>query len=284
MTALTHVSAHAPREDLLAALFDQGAVIVDGLLDPDLLARFNAELDEHLEDTPQTGAENFVNAGVAEFFGRRTEHLTGLAGKSRVFATEVLTHPVYRAVCDAALLPGCVAYQLNLAHVLNRLPGGTTQMLHRDEDVWANVPRQGHIQLASVVALRDFTAANGATRIIPGSHRWDRDRVPTDAETVPAEMPAGSGVIYLGSTIHGAGANTTTDQRRRGMHLSYCAGWLRTEENQYLSVPLDTVRGLPEESQRLLGFGVYDAIEHGGGYMGAVDLQDPVKLMAAGKL
>ncbi|WP_199257016.1 hypothetical protein [Tomitella fengzijianii] len=87
-----------------------------------------------------------------------------------------------------------------------------------------------------------------------------------------------------GSTIHGADANTTADQRRRGMHLSYCAGWLRTEENQYLSVPLETVRGLPEQSQRLLGFGVYDAIEHGGGYIGAVDLQDPVKLMAAGRL
>ncbi len=284
MTALTHVSAQAPRDELLTALFEEGAVIVDGLLDADLLARFNAELDEHLEDTPQAGAESFVNAGVAEFFGRRTEHLTGLAGKSRVFATEVLTHPVYRDVCDAVLLPNCVAYQLNLAHVLNRLPGGTTQMLHRDEDVWLGVPRTGQIQLASVVALREFTAENGATRVIPGSHRWDRDRVPTEAEAIPAEMPAGSGVIYLGSTIHGAGANTTADQSRRGMHLSYCAGWLRTEENQYLSVPLETVRTLPEESQRLLGYGVYDAIAVGGGYMGAVDLQDPVSLMAAGKL
>lgn len=287
MADLTRVHASAPTADIIEVLLDQGAVIVEDLLDADLLARFNAELDPYLTHTPQGSDRGFVNAGVAAFFGDRTEHLAGLAAKSPVFATEVLTHPVYTAVADAVLLPNCAAYQLNLAHVLHRGPGGTPQMLHRDEDVWVQVPHprpRPAIQLASVVALNDFTADNGSTRVIPGSHKWDRDRVPTDAEAIPAVMKAGSGVIYLGSTIHAAGANTTADVWRRGMHISYCVGWLRTEENQYLSIPLEQARTLPEDSLRLLGFGVHDAVAQRGGYLGTVDLADPVTLMAAGKL
>ena len=96
-------------------------------------------------------------------------------------------------------------------------------------------------------------------------------------------MPAGSAVLYLGSTIHGGGPNTT-DRFRRGMHLSYTVGWLRTEENQYLSVPADVVRTLPRRSQELLGWSAHDAIAAGGGYLGTVDLVSPVDLLAEGKL
>lgn len=285
MAELPRIHASEPLSTITETLLEHGAVLVEDLLDPDLLARFNADLDEHLTESAQGPERGFVNDGVAAFFGDRTEHLAGLAAKSPVFATEVLTHPIYRAVCDAVLLPNCAAYQLNLAHVLNRGPGGTPQPLHRDEEVWVQVPTpRPHIQLASVVALRDFTADNGATRVVPGSHLWDRDRKATDAEAVPAVMKAGSGIIYLGSTVHAAGANTTVDQWRRGMHISYCVGWLRTEENQYLSIPLEQARTLPRESQNLLGFGVHDAIAVRGGYLGTVDLADPVELMAAGKL
>jgi ectoine hydroxylase-related dioxygenase (phytanoyl-CoA dioxygenase family) len=91
-------------------------------------------------------------------------------------------------------------------------------------------------------------------------------------------------VIYLGSTIHGAGANTTVDRRRRGMHVSYVLGWLRTEENQYLSVPVDVVRELPRRAQELLGWAAHDALAAGGGYLGTVDLRDPVDLLAEGRL
>lgn len=140
------------------------------------------------------------------------------------------------------------------------------------------------VQLASLLALVDFTAENGATRVVPGSHQWDRERQPSAAELVPAEMKAGSAVVYLGSTIHAGGTNSTTDQWRRGMHISYCVGWLRTEENQYLSTPLDHVRRLPRRAQELLGYAAHDAIASGGGYLGTVDIQDPVELIAAGRL
>ncbi len=134
-----------------------------------------------------------------------------------------------------------------------------------------------------MLALVDFTAENGATRVAPGSHLWDRGRTAEPEELVAAEMPAGSAVIYLGSTIHGGGANTTADKTRQGMHVSYCLGWLHTEENQYLATPLDVVRTLPRESQALLGYAIHDALAIGGGYLGAVELQDPVELLGEGR-
>jgi ectoine hydroxylase-related dioxygenase (phytanoyl-CoA dioxygenase family) len=285
MTDLVRIKASEPAEHITEALLDQGAVIVEDLLDPDLLERFNAELDPLLERAPSDHDGKFVNEAIAWFFGAQTRHLTGVAGKSRVFATEILPHPVYLAVGDAVLRPSCARYQLNTAHVLDRGPGSEQQYLHRDEAVWIHLPRpHPEIQLASVIALVDFTAQNGATCVAPGSNHWEPDRVPTEAELVPAEMRAGAAVIYLGSTIHGGGANVTTDERRRGMHVSYCAGWLRTEENQYLAVPIETVRGLPRPVQELLGYASHDAIESGGGYLGAVELQDPVELLATGDL
>ena len=269
---------------MVAALQRDGAVIVEGFLSADLLARFNVEIEPVLAGTPRGGSAMF-NAFFNWFYGRQTLTITGLAGKSRVFATEVLTHPLYRAVCDEVLLPNCACYRLNVAQVLDRGPGSEQQLLHRDEAAWPHLPQpHAEIELASVIALEDFTAANGATRVAPGSHRWSRDRTAEPDELVAAEMPAGSAVVYLGSTIHGGGANTTTDVLRRGMHVSFCLGWLHTEENQYVATPLETVRTLPRESQALLGYALHDGLAIGGGYLGAVDLQDPVELLGSGAL
>ena len=281
---IEHVKATEPAALIVDALQADGAVIVEGFLDDDLLTRFNAELDPLLAAAAPSADRQFLNDMAKWFFGAETRHVNGVAGKSRVFATEILTHAVYRAVCDAILLPSCARYQLNIAHVLDRGPGSKAQYLHRDEAVWIHLPQpHPEVQLASVVALVDFTADNGATVVAPGSHRWERDRQATEADLVPAAMPAGAAVIYLGSTIHGGGANVT-DQHRRGMHVSYCLGWLRTEENQYLATPLDVARTLPREAQELLGYAAHDALAAGGGYLGAVEVQDPVELLASGEL
>ena len=278
------VKADEPVEHIVEALQADGAVIVEELLDADLLARFNAEIDTYLEPI-EHGSQEYLNDVIKWFMGHRTRQLTGVAGKSRVFANEILPHPVYRAVSDAVLLPSCSRYQLNIAHVLDRGPGSDAQIIHRDEVVWVHLPKpHPQIQLASVIALVDFTADNGATRVVPGSHVWDEGRVATEDEIVAAEMPAGSAVVYLGSTLHFGGANVTTDVSRRGMHVSYCAGWLRTEENQYLGTPIEAVRAMPRVSQELLGYAAHDAASIGGGYLGTVDVQDPVELLARGDL
>ena len=159
-------------------------------------------------------------------------------------------------------------------------------MIHRDHDIW---PRKftgtlgGHIQFASILALSEYSAEMGATRVVPGSHRWDPAREPRPEEIAVAEMDPGSAVLYLGSTLHGAGPNST-DRMRRGMHISFCLGWLRTEENHYLSTPIERVRKMPRRAQELLGFGVHDGIQHGEGFLGALDNRNPADLLASGEI
>jgi ectoine hydroxylase-related dioxygenase (phytanoyl-CoA dioxygenase family) len=280
--AITHVPVDAP-DAATAALEADGVVIVDGLLDDELLGRFNRELDPLLAEPPTD--REYLNPMLEGFFGSNTRHVTGVPAKSRVFSEEILVHPTLLGVCDSVLAPSCATYQLNIAHVLDRGPGTEQQFIHRDELVWNFLPKpHPQVQLATIVALVDFTAENGATRVIPGSHRGEADYLVDPEEiaatAVPAEMPAGSAVIYLGSTLHGGGANTTADQWRRGMHISYVLGWLRTEENHYLSLWPDVIRTLPRRSQELLGFSAHDALSAGGGYLGMLELQDPVEIMA----
>jgi len=281
--SLKQVPAQDGVESIVAALERDGAVIVEGVLNPATLARFNGELDPLLEQAKPD--RKFLNPGLDFFFGQHTRHITAVASKSRTFVEDVVCHPMFLGVCDAILGPSCARYQLNLAHVLDRGPGAGQQYIHRDELVWIHVPRpHPELQVASVIALVDFSAENGATRVVPGSHRWDWERMPQEDEFAVAEMPAGSAVIYLGSTLHGGGPNTTADQWRRGMHLSYVLGWLRTEENHYLATPPAVARKLPRQAQELLGYAAHDALYHGGGYLGAVDLRDPADMLADGSL
>jgi ectoine hydroxylase-related dioxygenase (phytanoyl-CoA dioxygenase family) len=280
---LPRTEARTPTAQVVALLEEFGAVVVEDLLEPELLARLNAELDAPLAEAKPE--REFVNPAIAWFFGKRTRHLTAVASHSRTFADEVLTHPRLLEVCDAILLPSCARYQLNVAHVLDRGPGAEAQLLHRDELVWVHMPRpHPELQVATIIALADFDEENGATRVVPGSHRWPLEREAEPSELAVARMKRGSAVIYLGSTLHQGGANTTKDRWRRGMHMSYVLGWLRTEENNYLGTPPAVARTLSRRAQELLGYAAHDAIAQAGGYLGAVDLRDPVDLLAEGTL
>ena len=293
MTAtLEHLDATADPDHVVAILDRDGGVVIDGLLSAETVARVNEELDAAVAAADPT--DPFFNPVMSAFHGPYTRQVAGVPGISRTFAVDVMCHPLLLAICDRVLLPSCARYQLNLGHLLERGPGSDEQWLHRDEAVWSDVPKPApELQLASVVALVDFTRENGATRVVPGSHRWpDRMLTPAEQITGPrpapeqiayAEMPAGCAVVYLGGTIHAGGANTTTTPRR-GAHLSYCLGWLRTEENNYLSIPPAVAATLPRRAQELLGYAIHDSIARGGGYLGMVRMQDPVELLARGEL
>jgi ectoine hydroxylase-related dioxygenase (phytanoyl-CoA dioxygenase family) len=281
--SIPRLVASAPAELVAAALQEHGAVIVEAVLAPDLLARFNAEIEPILAQVPPD--RSYLNPAIDYFYGDRVRQITGLAARSRIFGEEILCHPFFAGVCDAVLGANCARYQLNVAQVMDRGPGAEQQLLHRDEDVWVHLPRpHPEVQLASVIALVDFSAEIGATVVAPGSHRWARGRQPAPEELACAEMPAGSAVVYLGSTIHAGGQNATARRWRRGMHMSFVVGWLRTEDNNYLSTPPHVARTLPRRSQELLGYAAHDAIAAGGGYLGTVDLLDPIELLAQGKL
>jgi len=275
-----------------AALARDGVVIVERLLPLDVVARVNDEVEAAVDAADPD--EAVFNPVLNAFHGPHTKQVSGMPTVSRTFATDVMCNDVLLELCDRVLLPSCARYQLNLGHLLQRGPGADEQILHRDELVWNDLPTpHPEVQLASVIAFVDFTRDNGATRVVPGSHRWpDRDLVGTEQMQRPppapgqvevAEMPAGSAVVYSGGTIHGGGANTT-DTPRRGAHLSYCVGWLRTEENHYLSTPPEVATRLPRRAQELLGYAVHDGIPRGGGYLGMVRMQDPVDLLTRGEL
>jgi ectoine hydroxylase-related dioxygenase (phytanoyl-CoA dioxygenase family) len=280
---LRRVHAAESLEPIAQALKDDGAVVVEGFLAPDVVARIQADVAG--ARTAANPGMKHLNPAIQFFYGDRTRHVNGMAARSRAFATEVLIHPVFLGLCDRILLPSCARYQLNLGHLIDRGPGAAAQMLHRDEDVWVHVPRpHGELQLAAMIALEDFRVENGATRIVPGSQRWPRTRKPEPSEVADAVMPAGSAAIYLGGAIHGAGTNSTRAEWRPGLHISYTLGWLRTEENNYLAVPPEIARTLPRAAQEVLGYAVHDAIASAGGYLGMLGLRDPVDLMAEGKL
>ncbi len=281
MAELRHMTPSEGAEAIVAELQASGGVIIDGLLDPTLLASINQDADPLLVD----GAEKTgLNPAVQAFFGDKVRHVSGFAGKSERFADEVMCHPLLLDVCDQVLLPNCADYRLNLAHLMDRGPGSERQFIHRDEWVWVHYQEgKPEIQLATIIALVDFTRDNGATAVVPGSHQWPAEREAAEDEIAYAEMAAGSAVIYLGSTLHAGGTNSS-DHWRRGVHMSYCLGWLRTEENNVLAVPPDTARTLSPRAQELLGYGVHDALEDLGGYLGMVDMYNPSELLRQGKL
>ena len=166
-----------------------------------------------------------------------------------------MAHPLILDVVERTLWPKKTTFQLHLTQSIAIGPDSPAQMLHRDH--WCfdffPFPRDVDVEVSSIWALCDFHEANGATRVVPDSHRTPDDVKYTHDQSVPAEMPRGSVVLYLGSTVHGGGANRS-DEVRFGLNVDYVLGWLRQEENQYLSYTLDEVRAMPERIQRLLGY------------------------------
>ena len=153
------------------ALRADGAVLVDRFVPEATVDAVNAEVADAVA-AAEPGMRT-INPMIQAFFGPCTKHVSALAAVSPTFADEVMTHHTYRHVCDEILLPSCSRYRLNLGHLIARGPGAEAQIPHRDEDVWPHFPRpHDELQIASLVALVDFRADNGATRVVPGSHRW----------------------------------------------------------------------------------------------------------------
>jgi ectoine hydroxylase-related dioxygenase (phytanoyl-CoA dioxygenase family) len=268
---LRRIQHSASPEQICGILEDDGAVIVEDILDPDLLARLNADLDRHVA-VVVPGLRNPTMQEMIEFYGESTIRIDGLPAKSDSFI-DIMLLPQLCAAADHFLLPNCKDYLLNTGQLIQIGPGETEQEMHTDESAWKEVPTpRPPLQVEAMFALSDFTAANGATRVVPGSHRWETERKARADEVTQAEMKAGSALFYLGSAIHGGGANTTPGQFRRGMFLGYVVGWLRTEENTFLTVPLEKVRSMPVRVQELLGYKAHGAI-------GVVDVGSPMALL-----
>ena len=266
--------------EILAVLAQDGGVIVHNMLSPQVVANLLSELAPQSE-TSQVGPKS-SNENVNHFWGQQTKRFTRLAQRSQTFADEVLVHPILTGVADELLKPYCASYWMNTGQMMIVMPGGAPQYMHRDSDDWPAMcsPTAPPCQISCMFALSDFTTENGATRVAPGSHLWsDYSRQAADDEITQAVMPAGSGMIYLGKTLHSAGANKTENEPRFGMHLSYVLGWLTPEEAGCLGVTEDRAKTFTKQQQQLLGYRCYDASDLNGGRLWTVDYEDvPVGL------
>ena len=245
--------AGTPTDVLARELGEAGCLVVTGLADAAQRDAIRAELAPHM------ARARVIEADEPEaFYPGRTRRVTALVARSRTITDGLLAHEVTRRMCDAHLLPnGEFGYQLHVTAALEVGPGAREQVLHREEDSFTFFPEpRPNLILASMWAISDFRAGNGATLLVPGSHRWPSDRQPVAAEIVPAEMPAGAVLFWLGGLLHGAGANVSQDWRY-GVILTYSVGWVRQEENQYLDVAPERVAELSPEVKRLVGFGMY---------------------------
>jgi len=211
-----------------------------------------------LATTP--GGRNF-------FEGAHTKRVYALFAKTRAL-DEMATHPVVLGVLDEIL----GHYQLSAPAAIAIGPGEVAQPLHPDDAIYP-VPRPHQELVVNVMwPLEDFTEANGATRIVPGSHRWIDERPDAATATTTVEMPARTALVYLGSVWHGGGANRT-ERTRLGVVLHYASAWLRPVENHVLAVPPGMAGDLPPRLQELLGYNIYPP------FIGYVDGRHPRKLL-----
>jgi len=262
--SLNVVAPDAPAAHINELISRDGYVIIENLACAPA-GRAREELSQYLDDIPY---------GENDWLGGHTKRFGNVLKRSPA-ARELVIHPGVMTIADQILLPNCARYQLNFSSVIYIEPGETVQTLHRDNAIYPFEHPCPAILLPTMWALTDFTAANGGTQIVPGSHLWEKDRQPMVDEVINAEMPAGSLLIYLGGVWHGGGQNRSNTPRM-GLSLQYVAGWLRQEENQYLANPPEVAREYPEPLQRLIGY------DFGGPFLGFANGGDPKAILDNG--
>jgi ectoine hydroxylase-related dioxygenase (phytanoyl-CoA dioxygenase family) len=246
----------------LEAIAEEGFSIIEGAIEPDLLDELDHEL-RRLE----------VELGIVpagnDFEGAQTVRIYNLLVHGKAFE-RVPVHPNVLPVVEGVLDRGCLISSLSSIAIC---AGETPQPIHADDQLMP-IPKPHPPTVCNTMwALTDFTEANGATRIIPRSHLADSSPVyGASYDSIAAEMPRGSVLVWHGSLWHGGGANTTSE-RRVGIAMNYCAGYVRQQENQQLGIPRDVAAGFEERLQELCGYSVYQ------GLIGHIDKRSPIELL-----
>ncbi len=226
------------------ALLADGAVIVEDAVPAALLDQVLSDLRGPFDEQ----GLKFAN----DFNGYKTRRLGGILALSRA-AADILAHPLVMDVADRVLKRHCTVYRIGSSTAIEIMPGEGNQVLHRDDDFYPFRIPGVEWQISAMVALTDFTEANGATRVVPGSQDLRKIAEIREEEIVQAVMPRGSILFYLGGAAHAGGQNDT-DIPRTGLITTYSLGWLRQEENQYLTVPRDVAESYPDPIRRLMGY------------------------------
>lgn len=241
-----------------------GYTIVENAISPDLIEALNdtlARLERDLDAKPAMNG----------FEGHKTVRIYNLLVHDPVFA-QVPVHDAVLPIVEGVLDEGCLISSLSSIAID---PGERAQPIHADDQVIPLAKPHAPLVCNSMWALTDFTQANGATRLVPGSHLKPNPDYGGTYDTLAAEMPKGSVLIWDGALWHGGGANQT-DTRRTGIAMNYCAGFVRQQENQQLGIPPELVRGFSPRLRELVGYGVYR------GLIGHIDKQTPTQRLTGG--
>jgi hypothetical protein len=281
MAGLARLSNDATVNDVISVLTLDGGVIVEDFLSPVTLQGLRHDLMPLLERQ---------SVGRDDFAGTKTRRLSALFAHTR-HAAAIATHPLFLKPAEHFLcqprevwvgedrLSLAADLRIGVTQAIQLAPGQGAQPLHRDDTafMWKHPTggREGRLQV--ICATSDFTAENGGTLVIPGSHLWDDDRKPERSEAIPTVMKAGSALIFLGSTFHAGGTNSTTNEYRTAAGMALDVSNVRQEENMYLSMSSEQVASYPEQIQRLLGWTA------GTNHMGWVEIDgqmmDPIHLL-----
>jgi ectoine hydroxylase-related dioxygenase (phytanoyl-CoA dioxygenase family) len=222
---------------------DQGWCLLEDALPTKLIADLTHDLEPHFDTAL------FCEGG---FYGQRTKRFGRLLSRSR-HAAALVEHPAILATAESILKPWCDTIQLNLGQAIAIHPGALPQMPHRDQDMWQGTKGEVEYLVNVMWPLTPFTKANGATLIYPNSHGRNALAEKDPGFPIPIECDPGSAILFLGSTLHGAGGNRTTAPRH-GVIVSYCLGWLKPYENPWLAYPPEIARHFAPELAALVGY------------------------------
>jgi len=244
----------------LARIETDGYTILENAIGRSVIDLLLADVDRIVESSGISPSDN-------SFEGSSTTRVYNLLAHGGPWL-DVPVHPKVLPIAEAVLGGQILVSSLSSIAIG---PGETPQPIHADDQVMPIARPHVPVVCNSMWALTDFTEANGATRIVPGSHRFDHNpEYGSYPESIPAEMVAGSILVWNGSLWHGGGANAT-DQTRVGIAMNYCAGWIRQQENQQLGIPFDVMAGFSPQLRDLCGLGVYR------GLIGHIDKQTPAE-------
>jgi hypothetical protein len=226
-----------------AELLEKGWCVIPGLVFPELIEALDFDLAPDFCETP------FCRGG---FYGARTKRFGRLLVRSPL-AKRLVQHPLVLQICRRVLEPWCDTIQLNLTQAIALHPGAPPQLPHRDQDMWRGAIGETEYLVNVMWPFTRYTRTNGATIVWPDSHGEQALAPDQPAGEFPVELEPGSALLFLGSTLHCAGGNSS-DEVRRGAVVSYCLGWLKPYENQWLAYPPEIARGFNPELAALVGY------------------------------
>jgi ectoine hydroxylase-related dioxygenase (phytanoyl-CoA dioxygenase family) len=249
-------------ERALGEIADQGYTIISNAIEPALI-------DALVDDLTQLEHDLGIEPASNEFEGAHTVRIYNLLARTPIYQL-IPVHPAVLPVVEGVLDHGCLVSSLSSIAID---PGETIQPIHADDQLIPLPKPHPAVVCNTMWALTDFTAANGATRIMPGTHLApDSPEFGREYDAIPAEMAKGSVLVWHGSLWHGGGANTT-EERRIGVAMNYCAGYIRQQENQQLGIPREVAATFEPRLRELVGYGIYT------GLIGHIDKHDPVELL-----